>query len=133
MLNPISTVTLIKLPHHFEDNGDLVGMARVTQVPFPIARVFVVWAPAGAIRGQHAQKACTPFLTCFADSAEVLCDDGLETATSKAHTILERNGIVAIALPNLGSIFRIVMQEMEPYICPPAHLIFFNPYSLSKL
>ncbi len=25
------------------------------------------------------------------------------------------------------------MQENEPYICPPAHLNFFNPNSLSRL
>ena len=42
-------------------------------------------------------------------------------------------GIIAIALPNFGSIFRMIMQENEPYICPPAHLNFFNPNSLSKV
>lgn len=51
----------------------------------------------------------------------------------KAHDLLVNDGIIAIALPNFGSIFRIIMQENEPYICPPAHLNFFNSNSLSRL
>ena len=51
----------------------------------------------------------------------------------KAHDMLVSDGIIAIALPNFGSIFRKVMQEKEPYICPPAHLNFFSPNSLSRL
>ena len=51
----------------------------------------------------------------------------------KAHTLLNDQGIVAIALPNFGSIFRMIKQENEYYICPPEHLNFFSPYSLSKL
>lgn len=52
---------------------------------------------------------------------------------NKAHDFLTNDGIIAIALPNYGSIFRIIMQENEPFICPPAHLNFFNPNSLSRL
>lgn len=52
---------------------------------------------------------------------------------AKAHSLLEENGIIVIALPNFGSIFRLIMQENEPYICPPSHLNFFNLNSLSKL
>jgi 2-polyprenyl-3-methyl-5-hydroxy-6-metoxy-1,4-benzoquinol methylase len=52
---------------------------------------------------------------------------------AKAHSLLAREGVVAIALPNYGSIFRKVMQEKEPYICPPAHLNFFSANSLSRL
>jgi len=51
----------------------------------------------------------------------------------KAHELLANDGIIAIALPNFASIFRMVMQENEPYVCPPAHLNFFNPSSLSRL
>ena len=51
----------------------------------------------------------------------------------KAHTLLNDQGIVAIALPNFGSIFRMIKQENEYYILPPEHLNFFSPYSLSKL
>lgn len=52
---------------------------------------------------------------------------------SKAKNLLADDGILAIALPNFGSIFRLILQENEPYICPPAHLNFFNPFSLSRL
>ena len=45
----------------------------------------------------------------------------------KAHDILADDGVLAIALPNFGSVFRRVMQEKSPYITPPEHLNFFNP------
>ncbi len=51
----------------------------------------------------------------------------------KSRGLLVNDGIIAIALPNFASIFRMIMQENEPYICPPAHLNFFNPNSLSCL
>lgn len=77
----ISSVILTKLPHHFEDNGDLVVMEGLINVPFAIARVFVVRAPDHAIRGQHAHRICAQFLTCPSGSVEVLCDDGEQTST----------------------------------------------------
>lgn len=51
---------------------------------------------------------------------------------STAHNFLVDGGILAIALPNYDSIFRLIMQENEPYIYPPAHLNFFSPNSLSN-
>jgi UDP-2-acetamido-3-amino-2,3-dideoxy-glucuronate N-acetyltransferase len=76
----ITSVYLVKLPHHFEDNGDLVVMEGLVNVPFVIARVFVVRAPEGSVRGQHAHKACAQFLTCPRGSVEVVCTDGANTA-----------------------------------------------------
>lgn len=76
----IGTVSLIKLLRHSDKNGDLVVMEGLAHVPIAIARVFVIRASAGAIRGQHAHKACTQFLTCPIGSIEVRCDDGLEMA-----------------------------------------------------
>jgi len=76
----ISSVYLVKLPHHFEDNGDLVVMEGFINVPFAIARVFVVRAPEGAIRGHHAHKACAQFLTCPHGVVEVNCTDGAHSA-----------------------------------------------------
>jgi SAM-dependent methyltransferase len=52
---------------------------------------------------------------------------------AKAYRLLKPSGVLAIALPNFGSLFRLVMQEKEPYICPPAHLNFFTIRSLSLL
>ena len=51
----------------------------------------------------------------------------------KASNLLVDDGVLAIALPNYGSIFRKLMQENEPYITPPEHLNFFSPRSLSRL
>ena len=76
----ISSVYLVKLPHHFEDNGDLVVMEGLINVPFSIARVFVVRAPEGAVRGQHAHKACAQFLTCPRGAVEIDCTDGSQSA-----------------------------------------------------
>lgn len=81
MLYSISAVRLFELHYNVADNGDLVVMEGLAQVPFAIARVFVVRASAGAIRGQHAHKACTQFMTCPVGSVEIYYDDGHETAT----------------------------------------------------
>lgn len=51
----------------------------------------------------------------------------------KANTILEKGGILAIALPNFDTPFRYVLRENGPYIIPPEHLNFFNGRSLSRL
>jgi len=81
MIASIDAVRLIKLPHYFEDNGDLVVMEGMSNVPFQIARVFVVRAPDGAIRGEHAHRTCTQFLTCPREVIEVECYDGLQKAS----------------------------------------------------
>ena len=78
--NTISSVYLVNLPHHFEDNGDLVVMEGLINVPFVIARVFVVRAPEGAVRGQHAHRACAQFLTCPRGVVEIECTDGTQSA-----------------------------------------------------
>jgi len=52
---------------------------------------------------------------------------------SKAARLLIPRGVMAIALPNFGSIFARVLRENEPLVCPPAHLNFFAPQSLRKL
>lgn len=48
----------------------------------------------------------------------------------KAYKLLNKNGILVIALPNFMNIFRIVLNEKDPYICPPAHLNYFSLKSL---
>lgn len=52
---------------------------------------------------------------------------------SKAWELLEHDGILAIALPNFGSLQRLILREKEPYICPPTHLNFFTGKALTKL
>lgn len=81
MIDTIDSIRLINLPHYHEDNGDLVVMEGLINVPFSIARVFVVRAPDRAIRGQHAHRACTQLLTCPRGAIDVECDDGLLKAS----------------------------------------------------
>lgn len=57
----------------------------------------------------------------------------VEAWISKAWLLLETNGILAIALPNFGSLQRIILGQNEPYICPPDHLNFFTPGALRRL
>jgi hypothetical protein len=81
MISTIDSLKLTKLPHHFEANGDLIVMERSINIPFNIARVFVVRAPQGAVRGEHAHRVCSQFLTCPNGIVEVICDDGVKTQT----------------------------------------------------
>ena len=76
MNSDLSQVKIIQLPHHFEENGDLIVMEKFKNVPFEIQRVFVVRAPKGAIRGQHSHIRCTQLLTCPSGIIDVQCDDG---------------------------------------------------------
>lgn len=93
----VSDVKFLNLPYFPEDNGALVVMEAYTHVPFKIERVFVAQAPAGAVRGQHAHKACTQFLTCPVGSIEVICDDGVSHATF----ILDRPDIGLLLPPSI--------------------------------
>lgn len=82
MLHLVNSIRLLKLPCFHEGNGDLIVMEGLKDVPFNIARVFVVRAAAtGDMRGQHAHKICTQFLFCSAGCIEVLCYDGIDTMT----------------------------------------------------
>ena len=81
MQNSLAHAKLISLPYDFADNGDLAVMEGQRQVPFSIARVFVVRGFQGAVRGQHAHKACTQFLTCPFGKVDVQCDNGLEVVS----------------------------------------------------
>ena len=80
MLNTISSIILIDLPHFSREDGDLVVM-ETGVVPFSIARVFSVRAKHNAVRGDHAHRQCIQLLICASGCVEVLCDDGTETAT----------------------------------------------------
>jgi dTDP-4-dehydrorhamnose 3,5-epimerase-like enzyme len=79
MLNTIDSVLQIRLPHFMHSNGGLVVMEGMNDIPFEIARVFIVHAFDGAVRGKHAHRACSQFLSCPVGVVEVKCDDGSNT------------------------------------------------------
>ena len=97
ILHQLKSVVVMKLPVHYASNGDLVVMEGITHVPFVIARVFAVVASEGAIRGQHAHKGCTQFVTCPNGAVEVLCDDGIEQATY----LLDQPGLGLLIPPSI--------------------------------
>jgi len=80
MNSNLNQVKIINLPHHFEENGDLIVMEKNTNIPFDIERVFVVRAPMNSVRGQHAHIKCTQLLTCSIGQIDVVCDDGKNIA-----------------------------------------------------
>jgi SAM-dependent methyltransferase len=51
----------------------------------------------------------------------------------KAGSLLTPGGVLAIALPNFSSLLRLILQERDPYVCPPAHLNYFSARSLCLL
>jgi dTDP-4-dehydrorhamnose 3,5-epimerase-like enzyme len=71
-----NSLKLALLPHHSEENGDLVVVENNKDLPFEIQRVFFVRAPQASIRGQHAHIECNQFLICSTGRILVTCDDG---------------------------------------------------------
>ena len=93
----LDTIKIINLPHHFEENGDLIVMENNKNVPFEILRVFVVRAPKDSIRGQHAHIKCTQLLTCPNGQIDVECDDGV----NKLNFILNHPNIGLLIPPGI--------------------------------
>ncbi len=69
-------IEMTNLKSHSNATGSLVVAEGIKDVPFSIARVFVVKALKGERRGNHAHKACQQFLFCSNGKIEVVCDDG---------------------------------------------------------
>lgn len=75
----ISDVSIIDFPVFTESNGSLFIMEAGSTVPFEIARVFLVKADAGALRGNHAHYECFQLLHCNNGSISIKCNDGNES------------------------------------------------------
>lgn len=94
MISRIEEIKLISLPYFIEENGGLIVIEGLKDLPFNISRVFTVNAPRGSIRGQHAHKKCTQFLTCPLGKVQVLCEDG-----DKSIEFLLDNPKIGILIP----------------------------------
>ena len=97
-------------------------------------------AIAAELTGRHPLACSFEELKRPADSfSVVLMSQVLEHAfdvdlwVGTASRLVARGGILVVALPNFGSAFRLVLQEREPYVVPPAHLNYFSPNSLARL
>jgi dTDP-4-dehydrorhamnose 3,5-epimerase-like enzyme len=75
ILSKLDEVRLVTLPRHARADGDLVVAEMATGVPFGIGRLFVLRAPAGSVRGEHAHRRCSQFMMCVEGSVEVSVDD----------------------------------------------------------
>lgn len=96
-LRKLDDVCLITLPEHSRDDGCVIVAEGHVHVPFSIARMFVLRAPAGARRGNHAHKLCTQFFLCVGGVVDVVCDDGCEQRT----LTLERDNKALIVPPTI--------------------------------
>lgn len=79
----ISSVKLVQLPYFSEENGCLTFVENNNSISFDIARVFIVRAQLGALRGAHAHKLCAQFLICPKGQVVVTCSDGFDTLEFK--------------------------------------------------
>lgn len=74
-------VRIIDLPVHRDLRGALVAGEFADLLPFRPERYFVVFAvPSRHVRGEHAHRECSQFLTCLSGSVTVHVDDGARTA-----------------------------------------------------
>jgi dTDP-4-dehydrorhamnose 3,5-epimerase-like enzyme len=78
-MKTLEEVRWIDLPER--DAGQLIVMQGNAEVPFAMARAFMVRAPEGATRGNHAHRQCIQLLICASGAIEVECDDGERKAT----------------------------------------------------
>ena len=72
----LSSLNVINLPIHVEDNGLLVVAEGSIDPVFSIARVFMVRAQIDDVRGKHSHKLCSQLLVCFTGEILVTCTDG---------------------------------------------------------
>ncbi len=70
-------VRIVGLPLHRDMRGALVAGELAETVSFVPQRYFVVFnVPSRHVRGEHAHRVCSQFLTCLAGSLSVHLDDG---------------------------------------------------------
>jgi UDP-2-acetamido-3-amino-2,3-dideoxy-glucuronate N-acetyltransferase len=81
LLSSLDQVRLIDLPRHVRDDGEVVVAEAATGVPFAMARLFVLRAPPGVERGDHAHKRCSQFMFCSNGAVDVVLNDGVAEKT----------------------------------------------------
>lgn len=66
-----------------------------SNVPFVIARMFTLHAPAGAERGHHAHRQCSQFMLCVHGAVNIICDYG----NGRQTFVLARNNDALLVPP----------------------------------
>lgn len=77
----VDDAATVELPRHERDDGVVVVAEGLAHLPFAIARVFTVCAPADALRGHHAHRQCRQFMFCPRGAVDVGLDDGASRKT----------------------------------------------------
>lgn len=113
----LEQVRIIDLPRYSDNIGELVVIEELSSIPFKIVRVFTVIASAGSIRGQHAHKQCSQFLTCPKGVVEVLCYDG----NHKLKYVLDR--------PDIGILLPRTIWSEQKYLSDHSVLNVFCDYN----
>ena len=72
----LSSLKNISFPSNNSAEASLTIFEGLKEVPFEIARVFVVHTKEVVNRGHHAHKECTQLLVVLNGQCTVICDDG---------------------------------------------------------
>ncbi len=72
----LDEIRIVDFPCHHRHDGELVVLEMATGMPFAIARIFTLCAPAGAERGKHAHRLCSQLMLCVHGAVDIRCDDG---------------------------------------------------------
>lgn len=76
----VSGVELYRLPLFKDHRGNLTVAELGTVLPFVPLRYFITYAvPGQNIRGEHAHRECSQFLTCVNGSCRVRVDNGTDS------------------------------------------------------
>jgi dTDP-4-dehydrorhamnose 3,5-epimerase len=74
---PVARCRLLALAPHPDPRGSLIAIEEGTGLPFPIARVYVLYGTAlGTSRGFHSHRRLRQWAICVAGSCTFLLDDG---------------------------------------------------------
>jgi dTDP-4-dehydrorhamnose 3,5-epimerase-like enzyme len=96
-VSQVEDARVVELPRHARADGEVVVADAAAQVPFPIQRMFVLAAPAGAKRGHHAHRLCSQFMICVNGAVNVICEDGSEQKTFT----LDRRDLALLVPPGI--------------------------------
>lgn len=106
-------VRLVELQHDVRADGELIVAEASKQVPYTIARVFVLRAPAGTVRGRHAHKRCQQFLFCARGAVDIECDDG----AARSVFILDRADAGLLVEPGVWVTLRFRSDAVVNVLC----------------
>jgi len=75
----IDDVKLLELSCHHEDDGTLVPVEALNDIPISISRIFYVVNASGKTRGNHAHHTSRQVLFCPMGKLEIKCFDGFKS------------------------------------------------------